>query len=379
VGGVPEHHPEGAYHLRYRVDGRQIWESVGNDPEHAVDLRSTRGDQLAHPNTRDGKIFAENCRPAPKLDPETAPEKKYRLDQEIKTYLTNCQKLAPKTYDAYRLSLSLFQKACAKTYVDQVRKQDLQSFDTFLLHRGDDDRTRANRVSHVVTFLRNKEGRRNGDPILGVTIRIKYVEAPPEAYTRQELENLFRVSCEEDKMLWRFFLGTGFRENETSVAENSDINVEKKLIYVVDKPYFGFKPKDCEKRAVPISDELITKLIARQNRSVLIFGRRGKPDGHLLRRLKAVAFKGGLNCGRCTGTVKGQAVLCADAPVCEKWILHRLRKNFATDRHEHGASARQIQKWLGHESLETTIRYLASADDTSDTVREIVNSVHVGL
>lgn len=379
VGGVPEHHPEAAYHLRYRVDGRQIWENVGNDPEHAVDLRSTRGDQLAHPNTRDGKIFAENCRPAPKSAPEASYEGRFRLDQEIKTYLTNCQKLAPKTYDAYRSSLGLFQKACSKTYVDEVRKQDLQLFDTFLLRRGDDDRTRANRVSHVVTFLRNKEGRRNGDPILGVTIRIKYVEAPPEAYTRQELEDLFRVSCEEDKMLWRFFLGTGFREKESSVVEYSDINTDKKLIYVVDKPYFGFKPKDCQKRAVPISDELITRLMARKNGSTLIFGRGGTPEGHLLRKLKDVAFRGGLNCGRCMGTVKGQPVSCADAPVCEKWILHRFRKNFATDRHENGASARQIQKWLGHESLETTLRYLASSDDTSEGVREIVNSVHVGL
>jgi hypothetical protein len=36
---------------------------------------------------------------------------------------------------------------------------------------------------------------------------------------------------------------------------------------------------------------------------------------------------------------------------CEKWILHRFRKNFSTDRHNSGASARKIQKWLGHSSL----------------------------
>ena len=34
----------------------------------------------------------------------------------------------------------------------------------------------------------------------------------PEAYTQQELEDLFRMSSEEDKLLWRFFLGTGFRD-----------------------------------------------------------------------------------------------------------------------------------------------------------------------
>lgn len=208
---------------------------------------------------------------------------------------------------------------------------------------------------------------------------MKYVEAPPEAYTRQELEDLFRVSSEEDKLLWRFFLGTGFRESEVSVAEYSDVNPEKKMIYVTEKPYFGFKPKDCEKRAVPVSDDLVKQLIQHKDGSSLIFGKHGQPDGHLLRKLKNLAFKGGLNCGKCIGTVNGESVSCADAPVCEHWILHRFRKNFATDRHEAGASARRIQKWLGHESLETTLRYLACSEDTSESVREICNRVHVGL
>ena len=130
-------------------------------------------------------------------------------------------------------------------------------------------------------------------------------------------------------------------------------------------------PKDCEKRVVPIPDELIAQLAAGKNGSSLIFGKHGQPDGHLIRRLKMVAFKGGLNCGKCQGIQNGKPVSCADAPCCEHWILHRFRKNFATDRHENGASARQIQKWLGHSSLETTLRYLATMDDTSEQVRDI--------
>jgi site-specific recombinase XerD len=79
------------------------------------------------------------------------------------------------------------------------------------------------------------------------------------------------------------------------------------------------------------------------------------------------------------GTQNGKPVSCADAPVCEHWILHRFRKNFATDRHQAGVSARQIQKWLGHSSLETTLRYLATLDDTSEQVRDICNGAHSGL
>jgi hypothetical protein len=58
-----------------------------------------------------------------------------------------------------------------------------------------------------------------------------------------------------------------------------------------------------------------------------------------------------LNCGKCQGIQNGKPVSCADAPVCEHWILHRFRKNFATDRHENGASVRQIQKWLGQRNF----------------------------
>ncbi|HZQ24918.1 MAG TPA: hypothetical protein VFA89_19175 [Terriglobales bacterium] len=111
-----------------------------------------------------------------------------------------------------------------------------------------------------------------------VSITIKYVEAPPEAYTRQDLEDLFRVSCDDDKLLWRFFLGTGFRESEVSVAEYSDVNPDKKMVYVNEKPYFDFKPNNCEKRAVPISDELVAQLMARKNGSSLVFGKEGKLD-----------------------------------------------------------------------------------------------------
>ncbi|HXM60886.1 MAG TPA: site-specific integrase [Terriglobales bacterium] len=370
VRGTEEHHPEATYYQRTKRDGKGAWESLGTDPAAAWN-KATVGKSV---DTCKQELAAQRTQPEPTVTTDS-----YRINAEVKTYLSNVEKLAPKTHAAYKLTLDVFQESCSKIFVHQVAKQDLQAFDSFLLKQGHEDRTRANRIQHVVTFLRNKEGRRAGPPVTDVSIRIKYVEQPPEAYTRQELEDLFRVSSEDDRLLWRFFLGTGMREAEVSVGEYPDINAEKKTISIVEKPYFGFKPKDCEKRVVPIPDELIAQLSARKNGSSLIFGKHGQPDGHLIRRLKMVAFKGGLNCGKCQGIQNGRPVSCADAPVCEHWILHRFRKNFATDRHENGASARQIQKWLGHSSLETTLRYLATMDDTSEQVRDICNAAHAGL
>jgi integrase len=242
-------------------------------------------------------LWAPEPAPAPTPTPsiKDAAESVYGVDDEIATYLGNAAKLASKTYKAYKCTLGLFRKSCSKQYVHQITKQDLQAFDTDLMKEGQDDRTRANYVGHVVTFLRTKEGRRQGPEIIGVSIKVKYVESPPEAYTRGELQDLIRVSSEGDKFLWRFFLGTGFRETEVAVAEKTDINRDTKTIRVDEKRYFDFKPKDCEKRSVPISDALLAEIEA--GSSLLFPNTEGNPDGHLLRRLKTVAFKGGMSAG----------------------------------------------------------------------------------
>jgi hypothetical protein len=178
VAGVAEQHSECTYHLRYKQDGKWMWESVGDDPNTAMTLPSSRS------YTEGVKAAAAEEAPVPAAgtaaevpDSTSIPTPgKFRLDEEIKTYLTNCEKLAPRSHKAYRLTLvDLFPQSCKKIYVHQITQQDLQAFDSFLLKRGDEDRTRANRGEHVTTFLRNKEGRRAGPPILGVSITIKYL------------------------------------------------------------------------------------------------------------------------------------------------------------------------------------------------------------
>ena len=274
VKGAREHHPEATYYKRLKREGKWGWESVGNDASTAL------SQSQATPLVTTTVAKSMQNMPTAKGG--------YRIDDEVAVYLSNVAKLSPKTHKAYKRSLELFRQSCQKTYVHQITKQDLQAFDTFLIEDRNEDRTRHNRVQHVVTFLRNKEGRRLGPAIKDVSITVKYVEAPPEAYTRQELENLFRVSDEDERFLWRFFLGTGFRESEVSVAEVTGVNRDTRTIRVVEKPYFGFKPNDCEKRNIPISDALLSEIDARAKSAScsLVFGNNRRSDSHLLRRLK---------------------------------------------------------------------------------------------
>jgi hypothetical protein len=144
VKGVEELQRDGTYYRRAKRDGKWKWESLGHDANAAY-----------------AKLDVPPVKPAGKNE-GAAPTVKdgFRIDDEIVVYLSNVSKLAPKTYKAYTRSLELFRQSCKKIYVHQIAKQDLQAFDTALIEEGNEDRTRHNRVQHVVTFLRNEQGRR---------------------------------------------------------------------------------------------------------------------------------------------------------------------------------------------------------------------------
>ena len=81
----------------------------------------------------------------------------------------------------------------------------------------------------------------------------------------------------------------------------------------------------------------------------------GKPDGHFLRKLKAIAKKAG---------VEGAA-------------LHRL--TYADTLHEEGVSVNTIRIRLGHESLDVTLAYLKGKDAESEEAQEHANSSSLAL
>ncbi len=153
----------------------------------------------------------------------------------------------------------------------------------------------------------------------------------------------------------------------------SDLDLVAKTYTVTEHIDLGFRPKDKEEGVIPLPDLLVDVLIARRQRfpkTRLIFpGKGGKPNGHALRTLKRLALKAGINCGHCQNK-KGQS--CATHPVCKRFILHKLRKTFATVLHEHGASARTIMGLLRHSDLDTTLRYLVGQDE--ETTRNIANT-----
>src|ERR1700731_568514 len=106
-----------------------------------------------------------------------------------------------------------------------------------------------------------------------------------------------------------------------------------KMFLIREKRQWGFKPKGRKERHVRIPDFVVEELQEAQktSRNSLICPNKenGKPDGHLLRRLKAVVKRAKLEV------------------TYGSWTLHIFRHSFATMHLQRGMDVRRVQKMLG--------------------------------
>jgi len=90
----------------------------------------------------------------------------------------------------------------------------------------------------------------------------RFVEEEPEVYEREELEKLFAVCDEEERLWYEFFLMTGMREQEVMHCSWADVNLTRSTVTVRYKPEYGFSPKNYREREIPIPAKLVTSLKA---------------------------------------------------------------------------------------------------------------------
>ena len=195
-----------------------------------------------------------------------------------------------------------------------------------------------------------------------------------KAYNSDELSKLFEAMTPQEYLRYLFFVRTGCREQEVQYATWKDLDL-KGLRFTVSgegKSDVAFVPKNHEERQVPLTTELGSLLAEYRKTSKsdrwVFTNEDGKPDGHFLRKFKAIAKRAGLNCGQCRTTIRegrydnrhAVETTCETRPVCEEHYLHRLRKTGATNWLRSGFDLMKIKTWLGHKSLEVTQIYLDS-------------------
>ncbi len=377
LDGNAELHREGIYYLRYTSEeGKRVYERIGTDSTEA--LNTLRRRELAKASTEAGLQVVEPVGPV-------------RIDDAIARYLTRVAiSRSERTQNEFNLFLPQFRSLCHKVYLHEITAEDLLVYAAWVQQEGLAPRTVANRVARISCFLRHY----GISGLLEPHEKPTYVERDPQAYNEEQLRALFDACNADEKVLFRFFLRSGCREQEVSNVSYRDINfvnktvtireksplVVQKVVPITQKARRGFQPKDRAERTVPLPDDIIADLARRRKahpEDRLVFpNRNGDPDGHFLRKLKLIAYRARLNCGEC---VNRKGLSCKEHAVCSVWQLHSFRRSFATVHAEAGVPVRRIQKWLGHESLETTLRYLDATEHRSSQTREWVNRSFAGL
>ena len=192
----------------------------------------------------------------------------------------------------------------------------------------------------------------SGQESFTVGLKIKGCKvAAKDILSREEVARLYAATGEDtlgirDRAMLALYYGCGLRKNEGLALNVGDLLLEKELLYVR-------KGKGYRERYVPLGGRNKTDL-----ENYLTYGRPylvslHKDPGLLLnrsgRRLKSP--------GEQLQKLKGKARVQKGAS------LHTLRHSIASHLLHAGMKLEQIQRFLGHTSLESTQRYTHILDD----------------
>jgi integrase/recombinase XerD len=367
VNQEPRPFSDAVYALRYKEGGKRKWQEVGSDPQQALTEKLRRehlfqGREIGQPVSYDLGVIEH-----PKAKNKTS------LAQAAKDYLNDlARKSKPKTINAYSAALAFFVAEVQPTiYVEDLKRADIERYIDALYRSRVSPRTISNRLGYLRSFLLSLSLR----DLMVVKDKPRYTKKAPNSYNREFLARLFAACDPEERAVFTFFVRTGCREQEVMYACWSDLDLVRGTLTIRKKDDLSWTLKDYEERTVPLAPSFVSALRERRRERPhdrFIFPTKdGKPNGHFLRKLKRVALRAGLNCGHCVNK-KGES--CHDKPVCAHVDLHRFRRTFATiAHHEGGRSAKTIQRWLGHSDLQTTMLYLASAEDDAPQVRVLLD------
>ena len=183
-----------------------------------------------------------------------------------------------------------------KLYVDQVDRDDIFRFHEALRDRKCAERTVSNKHTRLASWLR----------FAGIDKAMlppvpRYEEKLPTVYASEQTRALLEAADPYMRVCILLGMKCGLRDQEMMHLEFRDINWNDKTLRVQSKQQWGFLPKTWEQREIPVPDNMLAELAAWQNSregQPLVLGTKyHKPNTKLLRTLKRLAYKAGLNCG----------------------------------------------------------------------------------
>jgi integrase len=258
--------------------------------------------------------YLDSRKTHPVSDPTTAPARP-EIYGQIPLYL-DAKSGCAKTLSAHRLALREFAGYAAGqhiAYVDEIAKPHMHKFYDELVGGGNTPFTAARKILKVNSFYRAVM---KLDAGRGVITKRDYkreltTSRTPEVYSRQELDALFAHMDGYENLVFSVFLGAALRKKELQHLEDADLIRDEMVpgkwkceLRIESKPQWGHMTKTGATRNVLIPKELMDRLQERKlssRPSSLLFGTgRGKPDSQILRRLKKIAERAGIDPAKCT-------------------------------------------------------------------------------
>jgi integrase len=352
VNGAPQHYAQGRYELRMFEGSKLVYVPAG---ETAAEAQASR-DRMEH------KLSVKESAKAVGILIPKDEVGRVSLVVKAREYVRDAeQRGALVAADVGRLVSAEFLRTVKRSYVDEVRREDLFDFHAALRKRGCADRTVANKHARVTSFLRFAGVDRNILPPMP-----RYDETLPTIYTREQIASILAAADAYMHLVIGLALKCGLRDQEIVHLEWADIHRHDKVLRVSSKPRYNFRVKDSEERDIPIGDDLLEELEVWQsqhsNGKLLFSTKRGFPNHKLLRLLKRLAKRAKLNCGQCEG---------CGSPLreCQEWTLHKFRRTYCTTLLRSGLDLRTVQAYMGHADLASTMRYLRPASSAEAQAR----------
>ncbi len=353
--GVLTHFPDGRYEIRTYKDRKKVYKRAG---DNAADAMAAR-DREEH--LEDAKVSAEAAGVKIAEEPGRLHLRKAALkfEQDAK------ERGAMEAAEVNRNVTAEFLAVSGLTYADEVTRDHVFKFHRALRARGLGDRTVSNKHKRLGSFFTYCKIDKTTMPPAP-----KYDAKMPDTYSKDENGKILAAADGYMRLAIEIGLKCGLRDREMHHLEWKDIHWEDSILRVTSKPHWGFRIKNSEERDIPIPADLLKHLRARRKTHpddrLVLPTRNGTPNTKLLRTLKRLAKRAGLNCGVCAG--------CKGAlGECRSWGLHKLRRSYGTTLLRSGLDLRTVQAYMGHANMASTMRYLQPA--TARESQRAINAI----